>query len=348
MTISIGIIGFGWMGQIHAKLSKSISDCMLKAVADKDYYKLESARKLYDIDVYQDYDQLLKRKDIDAVYIVTPAQFHYQIVKDAIKAGKDILCEKPLALTREEVNSLREIVNKSGRKFIICFPERFAVSSQEAKDIIDQGLIGKIDYIRGNFRFGMKEHDKTHGTWVFDRGQGGGLILEASVHLWDFIRWLSGKEVTKIVGVAHEYIKNNTPIEDNFAAVAYLENGGITCIDMSGSLPKDSATDKRFEIIGSEGYIYIDEFRNYITINSDKGIDANPGMIVKGMTHKDFMWHSHVEGGVKRLQRYFIECLKQDKKPEPGIEDAARACEITWALMDSLKSLKLEEVSYGP
>lgn len=347
MPIGIGIIGFGWMGQIHAKLLKSNDDCVIKAIADKDYSKLEIGKKLYNIDVYQDYRELLDREDIETVFIVTPAKFHYQIVKDSIEAGKNILCEKPLALTREEVDSLRLIVNKSDKKFIICFPERFAVSSQEAKDIIDDGLIGKIDYIRGNFRFGMKEHNLIHGDWVFDRKQGGGLILEASVHLWDFVRWLTGKEILKVVGVAHEYLKNDAAIEDNFAAIAYLENGGIACIDMSGSLPKDSATDKRFEIIGSEGYIYIDEFRNYITINSDKGIDANPGMIVKGMTHKDFMWHSHIEGGVKRLQKYFIDCLKMDKKPEPGIEDAAKSCEITWALMDSLKSQKLETVTYG-
>jgi len=347
MSINIGIIGFGWMGQIHAKLLKSNDDCIIKAIADKDYLKLEEGKKLYNIDVYQDYHELLDLTDIDTVFISTPAKFHYQIVRDSVEAGKNILCEKPLSLTREEVNSLRLIVNKSDKKFIICFPERFVISSQETKDIINEGLIGKIDYIRGNCRFSMKEHNLTHGNWVFDRKQGGGLILEASVHLWDFIRWLTVSEIIKVVGVAHEYLKKGSAIEDNFAAIAYIENGCIACIDMSGSLPKDSATDKRFEIIGSEGYIYIDEFRNYMTINTEKGIDATPGASVKGMTHKDFMWDSYVEGGVKRLQEYFINCLKMDKKPEPGIEDAAKSCEITWALMDSLKSQKLETVTYG-
>ncbi|ABP68303.1 oxidoreductase domain containing protein [Caldicellulosiruptor saccharolyticus DSM 8903] len=345
--INIGIIGFGWMGQIHAKNSTLIEDCKLKAVADLDPQKLRIAEKLYGADVYQDYRQLLDRKDINAVYVVTPATSHYQIVKDSIEANKHVLCEKPLALTPQEVNSLREIVKKSDRKFIICFPERFAISSQEAKDMIDQGVIGEIQYIRGNFRFTMKGHDVTHGEWVFDRSKGGGLILEASVHLWDFVRWLSNQEVTSVIGVAHEYMRGNSLIEDNFAAIGYLEKGGIVCIDMSGAFPKDSATDKRFEIIGSEGYIYIDEFKNYMTINSERGIDANPGMLVKGMTYKDVMWHSHVEGGAKRLQEYFIRCIKKDEEPKPGVEDGARACEISWAIMDSLKSKKLEVIKYG-
>lgn len=58
------------------------------------------------------------------------------------------------------------------------------------------------------------------------------------------------------------------------------------------------------------------------------------------------MWHSDIEGGVKRLQEYFIRCIERDLRPEPGVEDGARACEITWALMKSLESKKLEEVKY--
>ncbi|MCL6613005.1 MAG: Gfo/Idh/MocA family oxidoreductase [Firmicutes bacterium] len=345
--INIGIIGFGWMGQIHAKNSTFIEDCKLKAIVDVDPQKLKIAKSLYAVDTYQDYHQLLERKDIDVVYVVTPANFHYQIVKESIQANKHVLCEKPLALTPEEVNSLREVIKKSNKKFIICFPERFTISSQEAKNMIDQGIIGKIQYLRGNFRFTMKGHEVTHGAWVFDRRKGGGLILEASVHLWDFVRWLTNQEVISVIGIAHEYIREGFLIEDNFVAIGYLENDGIVCIDMSGAFPKDSATDKRFEIIGSEGYIYIDEFKNYMTINSEKGVDANPAMIVKGMTYKDVIWHSHVEGGVKRLQEYFLRCIKKDEEPQPGIEDGARACEISWTIMDSLKSKKMEVVKYG-
>lgn len=347
MNVNVGIIGLGWMGQLHAKYLNTVDGCSLAAVCDRDDNKLSEVKNKYGIDGYEDYYQLLDRKDINTVFIVTPQKYHYQIVKDCLEAGKNILCEKPLGLTREEINSMRNLVNKSRSKFIVNFPERFAVSSQEAKEIIDEDLIGTIDYIRGNFRFSMKHHGQTHGGWVFDQSQGGGLILESSVHLWDAMRWISGKEVVDVVAVAREHIKNGAALEDNFAAIAHLDGGGIVCIDMSGSLPENSATDKRFEILGSEGCIYLDEFRNYMTVQSEKGIENNPGMYTSGMTHKDLMWHSHIEGGVKRLQEYYIKCIKEDKIPEPGVEDGARACEITWAVIESLKSQKFEKVHYG-
>lgn len=347
MTVNIGIIGLGWMGQLHAKYLERVEGCRLAAVCDRDAGKLNDVKSRYQIDGYEDYYGLLENKNIDTIFIVTPQKYHYQIVKDCIEAGKNILCEKPLALTREEINSMRSLVNKSKGKFIVNFPERFAVSAQEAKDVIDAGSIGGIDYIRANFRFSMKAHGETHGGWVFDRSQGGGLIIESSVHLWDAVRWISGKEIIDVIAVAHEYTKNGVPLEDNFAAIAHLEGGGIVCIDMSGSMPRNSATDKRFEILGSEGCIYLDEFRNFMTVDSENGIENNPGMIATGMTHKDLMWHSSIEGGVKRLQQYFIKCIKEDMVPEPGVEDGARACEITWAIIESLKSGKLEKVHYG-
>jgi|GEM_PF-1688042 len=347
MTVNVGIIGLGWMGQLHAKYLQRVDGCRLAAVCDRDIEKLNEVKQKYDVEGYEDYNQLLDSKKVDTVFIVTPQRYHYRIVRDSIQAGKNILCEKPLALTREEIDSMRKLVNKSRNKFIVNFPERFTISSQEAKDIIDQGLIGSIDYIRGNFRFSMKGHGQTHGGWVFDRSQGGGLILESSVHLWDAIRWISGKEVVDVVAVAREYMSNGALLEDNFAAIAHLEGGGIVCIDMSGSLPVNSATDIRFEILGTGGCIYLDEFRNYMMVNSEKGIENNPGMIAKGITYKDVMWHSHIAGGVKRLQEYFVKCIKDDRKPEPGVEDGARACEITWAIMESLKSRKLEKVCYG-
>lgn len=66
-----------------------------------------------------------------------------------------------------------------------------------------------------------------------------------------------------------------------------------------------------------------------------------------GMTHKDLMWHSSIAGGAKRLTQHFIDCMRKDEKPLIGIEDGARACEITWSVIESLKTGKLEKVQYG-
>jgi predicted dehydrogenase len=342
--VRIGIIGLGWMGQLHAKYLQHIRGAKLVAVCDTNEQVLKEVANQFEVKAFKTYQQLIAASEVDAVYIVTPQKYHYAIMKDAIHAGKHILCEKPLALTREEIASLRRLAPQSKGKIIINFPERFVVSTQEAVQLIEEGVVGKIQMVRTNFRFSMKNHHETHGEWVFDRDQGGGLILESSVHLWDMVRWVTKDEVVKISAV--EYAHPNKNFETSFAAIGYLEGGGIVIVDMSGWLPKDSATDKRMEIIGEHGSIYIDEFRNFLTLQSEKGIENNPGMVTTGMTHKDLMWHSTIEGGVKRLSQYFVDCIEQGVTPHPTLEDGARATEITWGILESLESGKMEEIQY--
>ena len=336
----------GW-GDCMPSICKRLRGAELAAVCDQNEQRVTQISKLYGAEGYTDYKAMLDRSDVDAVFIVVPQQFHYEIARDCVAAHKHILCEKPLGLTREEIAGMRAMAKGYDRKFMVDFPERFTVSCQEAMAVIADGHIGRIDFIRGNFRFSMKNHDTTHGMWVFDRKQGGGLILESSVHMWDMVRHVTGSEVVFISAVAREYTVGGNVLEDNFVAIGHLENGGICCIDMSGSLPRNAATDKRFEVMGSEGMVYIDEFRNFLTVHSEKPVENNPEMYVEGMTHKDLMWHSEIEGGVKRLQQHFVDVIEQDLPAAPSVEDGCRATEITWAIIESLNSRKMETVQYG-
>jgi predicted dehydrogenase len=342
--IGIGIIGLGWMGQIHAKLAASLEDCELRGVCDLDPARLEQVRKTHGVDGYMEHRALLDRRDIDAVYLVTPPTMRVPLIRDCVQAGKDILCEKPLAIRHEELGEIRALLRGSRIRFMMCFPERFAISFQEAKAIVDEGRVGRVEYVRANFRFSMKKHADLHGAWVFDRQSGGGLILESSVHLWDAIRWITGSEVVQVIGLANEVRGADSVFENCFAAIGRLANGGMACVDMSGALPKDTPTDKRFEILGTEGCVYVDEFRHFLTAVSERSIEANPGDFVTGMTHPDVMWHSSIEGGVKRLQMEFIRCLREERTPAPGVEDGTRATEITLAIMRSLSTKVFEEV----
>ncbi len=346
MKIGVGIIGLGWMGKIHAGLAASMDACRLLAVCDRDETRLQAARETFGVEGYTDHRALLARKDIDAVYIVTPPTVRLPIIRDCVEAKKGILCEKPLAVSLEELAAIREVVEGGAVRFMMCFPERFTVSFQEAQAVVARGLVGGIDYLRANFRFSMKKHGELHGGWVFDRRSGGGLILESSVHLWDAVRWITGSEVVEVLGLARDSTTSDREFEDNFVAVGRIASGALVCVDMSGSLPKDTPTDKRFEILGSEGCIYVDEFRNFLTVNSEKGIEANPGDFVKGLTYPDVMWHSRIEGGVKRLQEEFIRCFLEDRSPSPAAVDGARATVIALAVVRSLFSKRMEQVRH--
>lgn len=343
--VNIGIIGLGWMGCLHAEYLNGIDDCRVAAVCDKNEETLNGIAKRYGAKAYADYHELLADALVDAVYIVTPQKFHYEIAKATMQARKHMLCEKPLALTPVEVNELRALAAGYPKKIIIDFPQRFSVATQEAMEEIGRGALGDIHFMRCNFRFSMKKHAELHGAWVFDKTQGGGLILESSVHMWDAVRHMTGREVESVVAAAHNNDKAN--FEDSFVCIAHLEGGAIASVDMSGWLPEDAACDKRFELIGSDGAIYLDEYRNFMTIQSEKGVENNPGANTRSMTHKDVLWHSHIAGGVKRLNEHFVRCILRDETPLISLEDGARACEITWSVVQSLESGKLEMVDYG-
>lgn len=344
-TVRIGLIGLGWMGKLHLKYLSGLEGCSIQAVCDVSEERARKTAEEYGTVFYTDFRLLLKDDSVDAVYIVTPQQYHFEILKEALASGKHILCEKPLALTREEIAEIRRLSKNYSGKIMIDFPQRFSVSTQEAMEEIRRGALGEIQFMRGNFRFSMKQHAKIHGAWVFDRKKGGGLILESSVHLWDAVRYMTGQEVVSVSAVAHNHPEMD--FEDSFFCIAKLSGGAIAAIDMSGWMPEDSDTDKRFEIIGDAGCIYLDEFRNFLTIKSEKGVENNPGMTTDGMTHKDVMWHSTVAGGVKRLDEAFIRCIRLDETPLSGIEDGARATEITWAVYESLRTGRMVDVEYG-
>ncbi len=344
-TVRIGIIGLGWMGCLHAKYLSELDFCRVAAVCDSSEATLARVAGQFGAKAYGDYQSLLNDGDVDAVYIVTPQKYHYEIAMAAMSAQKHILCEKPLALTPGELAGLRAKAKGYPKKIIIDFPQRFSVSTQEAMLESARGALGDIHFMRCNFRFSMKKHAQIHGAWVFDKTQGGGLILESSVHMWDAVRYMTGREVESVVAVAHNNSEAN--FEDSFVCIANLSGGAIACVDMSGWLPEDAACDKRFELMGGAGAIYLDEHRNFMTIQSEKGVENNPGALTESMTHKDVMWHSSVAGGVKRLSEHFIRCILKDETPLIGLEDGARACEITWAIVKSLESGRLERVAYG-
>lgn len=344
--VRVAIIGMGYIGRLHAKWSEKIDNCQLVAICDgrEEVCKEYSEKGL---DTYSDYKELLKRDDIDAVYICTPLPSHFEIAMAAIAADKHILCEKPLVMNPQQAADLRAAARKSTKKFQVDFIERYCLSAQEAKWAIDNGEVGEINYIRGNFRWYMKRHLEMHGPWVFDRSVGGGILLEASPHIFDIVRYWSGKEVIDVCCCVHEHEVQGLTVEDNMACIMNLEGGGIACIDLSGGMPMGSPTDKRFEILGDKGNIYIDEYNNYIQINSEVGHEFNPNDVGTGLTKPDVLWHGMVESGCWRSQRDFIDCIEKDLEPLSTLEDGARACELTWAAFKSLETKKFETVQYG-
>jgi predicted dehydrogenase len=152
--INVGIIGVGGMGRGHLRALHERSDeygCRVVAVCDVYQRRIDLAKEICGGDGYLDYRELLKREDIDAVWVVTPDHWHSKISIDAMAAGKDVYCEKPMTLTIAQAFEVREAVKKYGKVFQVG-PNRTADDRfWQAQKLIKAGKLGKVTWAQGGY-----------------------------------------------------------------------------------------------------------------------------------------------------------------------------------------------------
>lgn len=146
--INIAVIGCGHWGPNHIRNFSAFSDVYVSSVCDKDIGRLKYISKSYpQIETTTDYHSILKNKKIDAIVVATPTFTHYKIVKDCLKAGKDVLCEKPLAANTQDASELVDIAKKNERTLMVGHVFIFNPGIQKLKEYIKNNTLGKIYYL---------------------------------------------------------------------------------------------------------------------------------------------------------------------------------------------------------
>jgi len=195
--LKIGIIGAGSISKNHIGPYLATGKCEVKAIADIniDFAKKKAAE--YNIpDVYSDYHDILNDESIDAVSIVTPTFTHKQIMMDAIKSGKHILCEKPPALNAEETKECCELAKKSNKVIMYGLVCRYGAHLQYLKEYVDSGKMGKIMTVEAQriFRCSL-----ISGWFVNKKMSGGGPLIDAGIHELDSALYVMGYPKPKTV-----------------------------------------------------------------------------------------------------------------------------------------------------
>ena len=192
--LGVGVLGVGRMGRRHAENLRSIiPEAKLVAVADVD---LAAARHLADdLEIehaYDSVDALVERKDVHAVVIASPSKFHLSAVQTAAAVGKHILCEKPLALTLDEVDTAIAAATKTNVLLQVGFMRRFDPAYAEAYKRIEVGEIGTPIIFRSIGR------DREPPPLSFYKSGSGTLFLDSTIHEFDLARWLMRDEVVEV------------------------------------------------------------------------------------------------------------------------------------------------------
>lgn len=334
--IKVCLIGTGRAGMIHGRnFARSIENGKLVGICDPAAASLEKAQaELHCEYVYSDYKEVMANPDIDAVIIVTPTVYHKEIAIAAAKAGKHILCEKPLAMDELECLAIIEAAEFYHVKLQVGFMRRFDASFQEAKKVIESGAIGEVVLIKS----------LTHGpsepkAWMFDIRKSNGPIGEVNSHDFDMLRWLTGREITSIYAIGGNYrspeVKEEFPdYYDTVAMNVCFDDGKIGMVD--GAQYVQYGYDARAEILGTKGSILVgDQGKHNITVAT------NDGKITRPTMHS---WMYLFREAYLAEDKSFIECILEDKNPVCTGKDGLMAVKLVNAGLTSLLEKRIVKV----
>ncbi|MGA3041511.1 MAG: Gfo/Idh/MocA family oxidoreductase, partial [Bryobacteraceae bacterium] len=183
---------------------------------------------------YKDYRELLARKDIDAVLIAVPLYEHFPITKDSLQAGKHVFCEKSLVHKPEEVHALRALVAEHPKQVLQCgLQRRYSQFYQTAKQMIDQGVLGNVTHIRGQWHRNSDQRRKVPDpslerkiNWRMYREYAGGNTAELASHQIDVADWMFGSPPEYVIGVGGiDTFKDGRDVYDNIQLIYVYPKG---------------------------------------------------------------------------------------------------------------------------
>ncbi|CAN5473539.1 Gfo/Idh/MocA family oxidoreductase [soil metagenome] len=247
--LRVGIIGSGGIAQsCHMRGYASIPDeCEMVAVADVNEATAKTAAEKYSVPaVYTDYKEMIKKEKLDAVSVATPNKFHKDPTIYALKAGVNVLCEKPLAMDGDEAREMCATARETGKILQVGLNSRFAGSPRWLKDYIDNGGLGDIYYARAQAirRRGVPGW----GVFINKELQGGGPLIDIGVHILDVTLAMMGyPKPVSVFGRTWDVLGKNPELYNGFgdydrskftvedAAVAQIkfDNGSVVTLESS-------------------------------------------------------------------------------------------------------------------
>lgn len=215
---NICIVGYGAIGPVHARSLENVENAKLYAVCDI----IPERANACGVISYTDFDQMLKDENIDSVHICTPHYLHFEMIKKALAAGKEVVCEKPVTMTSDEFHQLLEL--ESSCKVCVVLQNRLNPCIEKLKEIMPE--LGKINAIKGILTWHRSmdyyNSEAWRGKWATE---GGGLLINQAVHTLDLMAHLGGG-VKSVQAYKANFSLKDIEVEDTFTA--HLNFGNFT------------------------------------------------------------------------------------------------------------------------
>ncbi len=320
----VGVVGCGAISGNHFHALDKTENAALAAVCDIDPDRLEKAARERRVPGYLDWREMIASKDVDAVHVCVPHYLHAQISIAALKAGKHVLCEKPMGMSLKEARAMEQAARESGRSLTVCFQNRYNGATRRMKEIIDGGELGKI---LGGSAFVCWDRGGAYYTGSGWRGkwatEGGSVLINQAIHTLDLLRYLSGGFELAAASMSAKRLADVIETEDTCDILFTNARGGrflLYCSNCGvGNLPV------QMHLVFEKGEMHMDGAR--LTVVRPEGA-VFEDFSTENAVGKDYWGMSH-----DLLIADFYRCLTEGR--EPFITPA-----------DALESTRLMEEAY--
>ena len=252
-----GIVGCGMIADFHARAIEGMKGGHLACVFSRSKANADRVAKAFDCASYQNYKTFLAHPGLDIVAIATPSGAHLEPCVQAAKAGKHIICEKPLEVTLERVDRMIRACDENRVMLAGIFPRRFNEATTVFKRAVDSGRLGKITladaYIKWYRTQEYYDSGDWRGTWLLD---GGGALMNQSIHTIDLLYYLAG-EVASVCAYADRAIHKGIETEDNAVAIVKFKSGALGVIEGSTSCFSPTGHPAEVHVCGADGSIFM-------------------------------------------------------------------------------------------
>ncbi len=311
-------------GMSHVEGAMSC-DAEIAAICDCDEENLRFAGERYSIPRekwFTDYKDIADNNEIDVVTVAVPDQLHIKISCDMLKAGKHVLCEKPLALRREDLEEIIRVSDESDAKFMVGQICRFTPAFEKAKELVESGVIGDLYFIESEY---AHDYMKLVDNWRADPDRHG--VIGGGCHAVDLIRWIAGDPVEVFAYGTHRLLPT-VPYDDATVAVMKFGDNLMGKVFVSTGCKRDYTM--RTCIYGTKGTIICDNTSPTMTLftTDEEGVVNEKPEII------EIQVNNH--NAAKEFE-VFADAIINNKKVVTDAREGAKTVEVCRAIVESSK-----------
>lgn len=336
--IRYAIIGAGFGRYHHSEALKTVDEAEIVVVCDKHIDRAKECAEIYNIpNVTSDYMEAVTRDDVDAVVVATSDQAHCEVTIAALRAGKHVLCEKPMSLFVDECKQMIKEADKSGKILMVGQVCRYTPAFMKVKELVDSGVIGELFYVESEYAHDYAEIPGVD-NWRTDANRDP--IIGGACHSIDLLRWIAGNP-TEVSAYSNHKVLTSWPVNDCTVAIYKYPNDVIGKVFTSIGCKRNGTL--RTCIYGTKGTIICSNSKTTISLflKREEGDNKEFDQLVAHEIPVEINSHN-----VRGEHIDFIKAIKNNGQVLTTGREGASTVAVCCATVESAKKGRAVKIEY--